>query len=362
MAHSHHGVCSIVPPHILRKLADSPHYRERALRTLSLTEQLRGAREVAGLVSTPSGPGAKHRTIYDAGHGTMLPGTAVRSENSPPHPTDRAINEAFDYSGDTYDFYDLVFGRRSVDDRGAALKSSVHFDIEYDNAFWNGRQMVYGDGDGRLFNRFTIALDVVAHELTHGVTESSARLVYRGQPGALNESMSDVFGSLVKQWARNETADAADWLIGEGLFTREVQGVALRSMKAPGSAYDDPVIGHDPQPADMAHYVHSAADNGGVHVNSGIPNRAFHLVAVNIGGYAWQRAGLIWYRALTGALGPSSDFQAAADATLSVAAALFGDRSIEREAVDAAWRTVGIVPRPSHLLTGLTAPPKAVAV
>ena len=218
--------------------------------------------------------------------------------------------------------------------------------------------MVYGDGDGRLFNRFTISLDVVGHELTHGVTQTEAQLLYRGQPGALNESMSDVFGSLVKQWARNETADRADWLIGEGLFTSEVRGAALRSMKAPGTAYDDPVLGRDPQPADMAHYVHTGSDNGGVHINSGIPNRAFCLTALHLGGYAWQKAGLIWYRALTGALGPASDFQAVGDATAAVAAALFGEGSIEQQAVVDAWRTVGIAPRALHHPASLTAPGK----
>src|SRR5207249_2669613 len=83
--------------------------------------------------------------------------------------------------------------------------------------------------------------------------------------------------------------------------------------------YDDPVLGRDPQPADMAHYVHTGSDNGGVHINSGIPNRAFCLTALHLGGYAWQKAGLIWYRALTGALGPASDFQAVGDATAAVA-------------------------------------------
>src|SRR5438045_1918371 len=128
--------------------------------------------------------------------------------------------------------------------------------------------MVCGDGDGALFNRFTIALDVIAHELTHGVTQTEAQLEYRGQSGALNESMSDVFGSLVKQWAGNQTARQADWLIGAGLFTPTVKGAAIRSMKAPGTAYDDPVLGADPQPADMANYVTTRADNGGVHINS----------------------------------------------------------------------------------------------
>jgi Zn-dependent metalloprotease len=332
---------------MLRRIADSPEHRRGALRTLALSEQLRATREVSGVLPRPPAPVAtgRRRAIHDARHDTTLPGVQVRDERGKPIAGDLAANEAFDYSGSTYDFFHQAYARNSIDDRGLTLTSTVHFDVEYDNAFWNGQQMVYGDGDGTLFYRFTIALDVVAHELTHGVTQTEAQLVYRGQAGALNESMSDVFGSLVKQWVRNQTAAEADWLIGAGLFTSAIKGVALRSMKAPGTAYDDPVLGTDPQPADMAHYVAMREDNGGVHVNSGIPNRAFYLAAANIGGQAWQKAGLIWYRVLTTALGPTSDFQSAADETAAMAGALFGDRSVEREAVTDAWRTVGVTPK-----------------
>lgn len=359
----HDCVCGIIPPHMLQRLADSPEHRERALRTLALSEQLRATREVAGVLPRvqPRAGIGRRRSIYDARHQTTLPGVRVRDEGGKPIAGDVAVNEAYDYSGSTYDFFRQAYTRNSIDNRGLKLTSTVHFDVEYDNAFWNGQQMVYGDGDGTIFHRFTIALDVVAHELTHGVTQTEAQLVYRGQAGALNESMSDVFGSLVKQWAGNETAAEADWLIGAGLFTSAIKGVALRSMKAPGTAYDDPLLGTDPQPADMAHYVTMREDNGGVHVNSGIPNRAFYLAAVNIGGHAWEKAGMIWYRALTTALRPTSDFQAAADETTAMAAALYGERSVERQAVIDAWRTVGVTPQ-SHPMTGGTARDKTVTV
>jgi Zn-dependent metalloprotease len=338
------GVCCILPPHILRRLAEHPEHRDRALRTLALSEQIRGGRESTGLLAMPGVAGAKRRIVFDARGTASLPGTQVRDEGGPANPHDPAVDEAYDYSGDTYDFYARVFGRNSIDNRGLTLRSTVHFDVDYDNAFWNGRQMIYGDGDGRLFNRFTVSLDVIGHELTHGVTQHEAQLLYRGESGALNESMSDVFGSLVKQWTRNQRADEADWLIGEGLFTKAVHGRALRSMKEPGTAYDDPVLGKDPQPGDMAHYVHINSDNGGVHINSGIPNRAFCLAALHIGGYAWQKAGLIWYRALTGALTPSADFHTAAGVTTAIAARLFGETSVERKAVADAWHIVGIAP------------------
>src|SRR5437762_2658413 len=173
--------------------------------------------------------------------------------------------------------------RTAIDDHGLPLIASSHYDQQYDNAFWNGSQMVFGDGDGQIFNHFTTSVDVIGHELTHGVTGSEVNLTYLRQSGALNESVSDVFGSLVKQYVLKQTASEADWLIGAGLLA-SFPDQALRSMKEPGKAYDNNLMGKDPQPADMAHYVHTAADNGGGHTNSGIPNRAFFLVATALGG------------------------------------------------------------------------------
>ncbi len=329
-------VCCVIPPHILRRLAERPEHRERALRTLAVTERLRGRREVFAQLISGLSAGQKRRTIYDAQGQINLPGVLVRGEGDAPT-GDIAVNEAYDFSGSTYDFYLNAYNRNSIDDHGLRLDSTVHYDQQFDNAFWDGRQMVYGDGDRVLFDRFTKCIDVVGHELTHGVTQFTAQLIYQGQSGALNESMSDVFGSLVKQMAAGQTADKADWLIGAGLFMPNVNGVALRSMKDPGTAYDDPQIGKDPQPADMAHYVDTADDNGGVHINSGIPNRAFYLTAAQIGGNAWEEAGRIWYVTLTTRLQPNADFQAAADTTFAVAGELYGAGSPEQQAVQAGW-------------------------
>ncbi len=154
--------------------------------------------------------------------------------------------------------------------------------------------------------------------------------------------MSDVFGSLVKQYNKKQTADKADWLIGQGLFTPKVKGVALRSMEAPGTAYDDPVLGKDPQPADMKHYVKTSDDNGGVHINSGIPNKAFYEVAIRIGGNAWEKAGMIWYVMLRDKMRPDCDFQTAANLTFAAAGELYGKGSAEQNAVRAGWAVVGI--------------------
>ena len=356
MHHSHHAICSILPPHILRKLAEKPEFRERALRAIETTEGFRGVRRSLAILPLAAQAGSKHRTIFDAQNATNLPGNQVLDEGGAPG-NDVAVNEAYNYCGETYDFYQNVFNRNSVDDHGLTLKSTVHYDNGYDNAFWNGQQMIYGDGDGQLFQRFTICLDVVGHELTHGVTQNEAGLVYRDQSGALNESISDVFGSLIKQWVNNQTADQADWLIGTGLFTAAVQGRAVRSMAAPGTAYNDPQLGKDPQPAEMSQYVQTTDDFGGVHINSGIPNRAFYLAATSIGGYAWQKAGLIWYRTLTGSLSPSADFQAMANATVTVAGALFGQNSNEQNAVRDAWSTVGVTSTTTQF-RALTAPPR----
>jgi Zn-dependent metalloprotease len=328
---------------MLREMAQRGDEDQRAwaLHSLSLSEQFRGRREVLGALALAAPAGEKRRTIYDAKHGQDLPGILVRGEGDPPA-KDPAVNEAYDGAGATYDLYQKAFDRNSIDDRGLRLDSTVHYGRDYDNAFWDGRQMVYGDGDQRLFNRFTKALDVIGHELTHGVTQYEAGLVYSDQPGALNESISDVFGSLVKQRVRKQKAAEADWLIGKGLFTAKVKGVALRSMKEPGTAYDDPVLGKDPQPAHMKDYRHVDYDNGGVHINSGIPNHAFYLVAMELGGFAWEKAGRIWYLTLRDRLRPKSNFQQAAKMTFLAAGELFGAGSREQQAVRNGWKQVGI--------------------
>lgn len=349
----HHSVFCITPPHMLQEIVRNGTniQRDIALKTLITSEQMRGQRRamksMAAFMATATSAGNKQRTIYDAKMGSNLPGTLVRSEGGPAS-TDPAVNEAYDGSGVTYDLYSAIFGRNSIDNNGLKLDSTVHYQKGYDNAFWDGKQMVYGDGDEdlpiaeRLFNRFTIALDVIGHELTHGVTQYEANLAYWDQAGALNESLSDVFGSLVKQYQRKQTANEADWIIGEGLFTPNVNGVGIRSMKTPGAAYDDPVLGKDPQPAYMKDYVRTVEDNGGVHINSGIPNHAFYVTALELGGNAWDKAGRIWYKTLTDKLQERSTFQQACDLTYETAGEVFGNNSLEQQAVKKGWSEVGI--------------------
>lgn len=341
-----------LPPHILRHIAEHAEgdLREHAQASLESSAQIRGERAVALLAQFAVPAGEKRRTVYDAKHGRTLPGKLVCGEGDP-RGSDPAVNEAYDGAGKTYDFFWKVYGRNSIDDRGMRLDSTVHYGVKFDNAQWNGRQMIYGDGDGELFQRFTKSLDVIGHELAHGVTQQTANLEYADQAGALNESFSDVFGILVKQYARKQTASKADWLIGAELLTRRVHGEAVRSMKAPGTAYDDPLLGKDPQPAHMRDYQHMRSDNGGVHVNSGIPNHAFYLAATLIGGNAWDVAGRIWYVALTEKLTASAEFRDCAEATWEAAGELFGTGSAPQHAVAEAWKGVGVAVR-AAVITG----------
>ncbi|MER6334317.1 M4 family metallopeptidase [Streptomyces sp. NPDC001034] len=344
--------CTIVPPHVLDRLsrAEDPDVAAPARRSLEHDAYQRTRRRLttvlgATAAALPEGAAADqpHRTVYDTHHTQDLPGTKVREEGSDPG-SDASVNRAYAGLGATFELYLKVYGRHSIDGDGLPLDATVHFGEGYDNAFWNGEQMVFGDGDGKVFLDFTIPVDVIGHELTHGVTQYTANLEYFGQSGALNESLSDVFGSLIKQYALGQTAAEADWLIGAGLLAPGVHGTALRSMKAPGTAYDDPNLGKDPQPATMEHYVRTGRDNGGVHINSGIPNHAFYLAAKALGGHAWEKAGQIWYDTLTGG-DLASDAQFADFATLTLKAARERFGADELQAVQKAWEQVGVPTR-----------------
>ncbi|GHH64135.1 metalloprotease [Kitasatospora indigofera] len=329
--------CSIVPPYVLDRLAEQGH--TAAVRSLALDATHREARLVAP-VPAP-GTDRPRRVVRDARHTERLPGRTVRPEGAPPV-ADPCVNQAYDGLGATYALFSDVYGRPSIDGAGMRLDATVHYGEHYDNAFWDGQRMVFGDGDGVVFGDFTACVDVIGHELSHGVTQFTAGLAYHDQSGALNESLSDVFGSLVKQYALRQSADEADWLIGSGLLAPGVQGVALRSMKAPGTAYDDPRLGKDPQPAHLRDYVGTTQDQGGVHINSGIPNHAFYLLATALGGPAWERAGRIWYDTLTThRLTPDAGFTAFARATVAAAAARYQDEAVANT-VTAAWAKVGI--------------------
>ncbi len=345
----------IIPEALLRNIAERGDEAQRraALRTLGVDQTLRTARveagarlagagarqaRVAGTLSAPS----KERVIRDARNGIDLAAAVVRREGDAAS-GDEAVDEAFEYLGDTWDFFFDVFSRNSIDQNGMTLDAVVHYDEEFDNAFWNGEQMVFGDGSGQLFTRLTQSLSVCGHELGHGVIQFDGPLVYQRESGALNESIADCFGAMVVQYKGGQTADAADWLIGSEILAEGVTGRALRDMANPGTAFDDDVLGKDPQPGHMDDFVQTIGDNGGVHINSGIPNRAFYTLATTLGGHSWEHAGRILYVTLGHPrLNANTTFRSFARLNQHVASTLYGIGSTEADAVTAAWATVGV--------------------
>jgi len=354
-----HYVCGVIPHHILTRLAaqtSGPSTEEasaNARATLEHMRELATGHAVASLIRRPPADAAteaaavqiqrprKRRYVYDAQHQFRLPGRLAMSKHDP-RGTDVEVTEAYDGSGATYEFFAKVFRRNSIDDRGMRLDSTVHYGTRFENALWNGRQMVYGDGDGRIFKRFTASVDVIAHELTHGVTQYAAALGYAGQTGALNEHLSDAVGIMVKQYMLGQSANESDWLIGAEIFGPDVQGHAVRSLAFPGTAYDDPLLGCDPQPSHMRDYVHTTDDNGGIHINSGILNHGFYLAAMTLGGKTWEVLGRIWYAALTSRLKPEADFADFTRATVDIAGELYGNDGRVQSILREAWSDVGL--------------------
>ncbi len=334
MTTSRSASCTFVPPWLLERLgvgdalATDAAFRARRAQTAAARTAFRPDAEAAGEPAW---------TVHTAANTEALPGEPVRTPGSPAS-GDVAVDEAAAGITATLEMWAEGLGRSSYDDAGAMVSLTVHYGRDYDNAFWDGTQLVFGDGDGEIFERFTRPVDVLAHEFAHAVTESTAGLVYRGQSGALNESVSDVFAICLKQRLLGQDAASGGWLIGEELFLPTVQARGLRDMAAPGTAYDDPRLGQDPQPAHMDDFVVTTDDNGGVHINSGIPNRAFHLAAVAIGGSSLEGAGRVWYAALTsGDVSPRADFAAFAAATVAAA----GEHA---DVVRSAWQQVGVEP------------------
>jgi len=285
---------------------------------------------------------AVNREVYTAKNKEVEPGSLVRKEGQPIS-KDKDVNNVYNAAGYTWNFYYSLFGRNSIDSKGMKIVQTVHYGLKYDNAFWDGQQMVYGDGDRRIFGSFTSDIDIIGHELTHGVVQYECNLVYKDQAGALNESLADVFGIMIKQKALNQDVKTSDWLIGENVLLGDAY--ALRSLKAPGTAYrNHPELGNDPQPAHMSGYTNDPDDNGGVHLNSGIPNHAFYLAASELGGFAWEKAGKVWYAAMcdTRLVARDATFAAFKNATLVNAQNLFkSDKSVE-SAISNAWVSVGL--------------------
>ncbi|HKG89868.1 MAG TPA: M4 family metallopeptidase [Nitrososphaeraceae archaeon] len=329
-----HVECHFTPPYILRKQLEegSQEQKRKALRNLELSSALRSQRRLRSAMYgmfVSLGP-QKQRFIHDTENRTFpRPGKLIRSEGQPELPGDNDANKAYDGSGQTYDFYKEEFQRNSIDDNGMPLISSVRYDVDLDNAMWDGQYMSYGEGGGGFFKRGRMTdLVVCAHELTHGVTENESFLEYFDEMGGLNEGLSDIFGIMCEQWVKKQKVDDSSWLIGEGAVEN---GQGLRSMKEPGTAF--------PGDAQIGHY--RDFDPGmDPHVCSGIPNKAFYLTCMEIGGYSWEKAGKIWYVALKDHVGQYTKFQDMANFTFTLAGQLFGDDI--KKAVQKGWDVVGI--------------------
>jgi len=349
-----HPVQCIIPPHMLDtlKLKGDQKIKKMVVDLEKQSAALRAERiaaapsddDMAAVATAFVAPLTKvkpSRVVYDAQNRSTLPGALARDETTGAS-SDKAVNDAFNGAGDTFNLFWDNYQRNSLDGFGLTLESSVHYRSGYNNAFWNGSQMAYGDGDGVIFKQFTGDRSVIGHELSHGVVQFSGGLVYQDQSGALNESFADVFGVLTVQYKKKQAPADADWLIGKDILGPNINGDALRSMKAPGTAYDDPMLGRDPQPYHMDFYVNTASDNGGVHINSGIPNQAFYLLASYLNEPAWEKAGTIWYQAMQQFNNPTGTFSDWAQTTVEVARAEYGSGSREHLFTRRAWRLVGI--------------------
>ncbi len=345
--------CSFVPPHILDALAarDAEESAEPgpSQRTAIVTRQLAAERQrnrlstAGGALATlmPAVPGKTDREIYDDQNTWNFDVQLVRGEHDPAVAAQN-VNQAFDHAGAARSFLKDVLNRDGADNLGMTVSVNVNYGTQFNNAFWDGVRLTMGNGDGVIFVDFAASPDVVGHELGHGVVQFTANLDYQGQSGALNESYADVFGSLIEQRLKGEDFDTANWLIGDEIMAPGLYGEALRSMAHPGTAYNNSILGQDPQPDHMDNYYAGPADNQGVHINSGIPNRAFYLTAEELGTDA---AGAIWYAGLQN-LWPTAVFTDAAAVLAAQARILARDGSVPRQAaqvVRSAWRRVGVV-------------------
>lgn len=281
--------CTIIPPHILEALAKRGSVFCK--QTLNDTHRILHKRELALdylLVRKLTG-GSGKREVYDCENQYEQRLRLAREEGNSAV-EDAVVNKVYELSGFVRDYFRQEFDHHSIDGAGMSIISNVHFGISYNNAYWDGDEMTYGDGDGIEFTNFAGAVDVVAHELTHGVIQHLSNLEYYSQPGALNEHFADVFGTLVKQRYYDQQPAEADWLIGDEIVAEGFPGKAIRSLKSPGTANE-----FDRQPAHMEDYYAGGDDRQGVHINSGIPNRAFYLACLEIGN---KTSGRLWFNTL----------------------------------------------------------------
>jgi Zn-dependent metalloprotease len=333
------STAGILPPYMLFELGTrtgNPRYFETLAKTAHIHNHASSSHDpMRRFVDA----GSSTIEVYDCNASEDRPGTKARFEGEPA--TGNAdVDHAYDFTVAVRKYYLDIHGRNGIDAHGMKMISSVNYGSGYNNAYWDGSQMTYGKGDQEIFASFVI-LDVCGHEITHGVTEFESQLVYRNQPGALNESHSDIFGKMIEAYSKNQPAEQIDWVLGRGIFMPGIKGDGIRNMLKPGTAYNDPKLGKDPQPDRMSKYNKTSGDNGGVHYNSGITNRAFAMFCMAMGGYEWKKAAKIWYAARAAA-GSSPSFANHAFHTLEAAKALGTAADVKK--LGDAWDAVEVKP------------------
>ncbi|MCP3100874.1 M4 family metallopeptidase [Myxococcus sp. K15C18031901] len=295
------------------------------------------------LATHPKIHSARNRQVYSANNTSSTPGTLKRPEGAQPT-GDAHVDQNYDQLGVTYDCYKTLFNRDSYDNAGAALISTVHYGNNYVNAYWDGTQMVYGDGNGVDSIELGKDLDVTVHELTHAVTDTESELIYSGESGGLNESLSDIFSGVCESWTRNWATDADVFMVGEDIWTPGIANDALRYM-------DDPA--KDEVSLDFYGDYSSGVD---VHYSSGISNLVFALLSkggthprgkstLNVAAIGPEKAGRIFYKANTDLFTPSTTFEQAKAYTIQAAQELGYDAATVQAVTDA-WAAVGVPPPP----------------
>ena len=340
---SHKYFCTFVPPYILENLAKAGV--EDATLTIHQDRSSREERasevpDIGTLMGVAPAAGKAIRQVFDSQNRTEYQVKLIISEGGPVVEDD-IVNNAYDHIGIFRDYFKNKLGRDSIDNNGMDIICNVHFGTRYNNAFFNGKEITLGDGDGVIFSSFAKSLDVIAHELGHGVVQWTSNFEYRNQSGALNEHFADVFGTMITQHIERSAADDADWLIGDEIMGPKLYGEALRCMASPGTAFDNDLMGKDPQPDHMRDFYKGPNDNGGVHINSGIMNRAFYLSARELG---TEKAALIWYTALQN-LWPTASFNDAVAQIVRATQLLIKNGKIKSgstQKVRAAFKEVGL--------------------
>ena len=342
-----HCNCQIVPKDVIDRLAGdkqlSAELRKALSHTALVSDEIRKLRVQAGaltnavqvigahVVELAASPNV---TVYDCKSTQNLPGAPVAAPDKSPDPT---AKRAFGETKRVAEFYKTIFDRNSIDNAGMTMMSSIHYGVKFNNALWAGSQMVYGDGDGEIFVDFTNGNDVIGHELTHGVTQHTLQLAYNDDAGGLNESLSDCFGSMFRQWEASQDVNSADWLIGSDIMGPTAKARGFKSLRNMANPADTLCLA--PQPT-LYSQLHPGMDP---HYTSGPPNLAFYVTCKEAGGKSWEKIGQVWYTALTSSgRHPHMKMTDFANRTRQVASQKYPADTSVAAAVNKGWKQVGL--------------------